>query len=99
MSAKPKAARSHPVLNAFLRRRLVVELHKAHGMSIADARQMTADLDDEEIDSAVEQTEGAKEAVGAIGDGSLLQKLIDFISSPQGQALIALLIKLILGGA
>jgi hypothetical protein len=90
--------RGHPILNAVIRRRLIVELHKTHGYSMADARELAGELDDDTINNGIKQTEGATEAVGALGDGSFLQKILDFLASPQGQAMIALLIKILLGG-
>jgi hypothetical protein len=90
-----KNGKHHPLRDAFIRRRVMLELVKTHGYSRDEAREMTAELDDGLIQTALNQTEGAMQA---IGDGTLLQKLIDFIQSPQGQALIALLIKLLTGG-
>lgn len=99
MAAKVK---NHPFLNAVVRRRVVVELRKAHGLSLHEARELVAELDDDTINEGIKQVaptvEGGAEAVGAIGDGVILQKIIDFINSPTGQALIALLLKLLMGG-
>ena len=91
-------AKNHPLLNAVIRRRVIVELHKTHGYSMADARELASELDDETINAGMKQVEGVAEAVNALGDGHILQMLIDFISSPAGQALIKLLISLLLGG-
>ena len=90
--------KKHPLLNLVIKRRVIVELHKTHGYTMAEARELAGDLDDATIHAGMKQVEGVAEAVGAIGDGTLLQKIIDFIQSPQGQALIALLIKLLTGG-
>ena len=65
------------------------------GMSHADATAETSGLTNSVIDGSLKQL-GVK--VGAFGDGTILQEIIAFIESAQGQALIALLIKLITGG-
>lgn len=36
-------------------------------------------------------------AVGALGDGTILQAIIDFFKSPQGQALLEALVKMLIG--
>ncbi len=87
--------KTHPILNRLTKLRVAAELRKTHGIGWDESRDLADSLTDDVIDSAVHQTEGA---VGAIGDGTLLQKLLDFFASPQGQALIALLIKILLGG-
>lgn len=53
---------------------------------------------DEVIDLAAEDAKvgAVVELPGAIGDGTILQKIIDFFNSPTGQALMAALIKLLL---
>ena len=36
------------------------------------------------------------DAVGKLGDGTILQAIIDFLKSPQGQQLIAALVKMLI---
>jgi len=95
MPIETQAFKVHPILTRVIRFRVAVELRK-QGHTFDEAHELAGQLTDDMIHAGVEQTDGA---VGAIGDGTILQKIIDFLSSPQGQALIALLIKILLGGA
>lgn len=52
--------------------------------------------DDSALDDAVKKAK-AGTAVKAIGDGSILQAIKDFLSSPQGQAFIKVLFSLLMG--
>jgi hypothetical protein len=59
--------------------------------------EMTPDL----MDQAIAQTKGAKSKIKAIGDGGLLKNIVaaikDFFSSPEGKAVLEVLMKLLLG--
>lgn len=82
----------------YLRTRL--ELRKAlrhRGMNFLDINAVMADLKDEAIDSVVKAMPEVTAAVGAFGDGSIIQAIIDFFASPAGQALIQALISILIG--
>lgn len=64
---------------------------RRQGHSVLDARELSHSLTAATIEAAV-----PPEAVGAIGDGTILQKLIDFLNSPAGKALIDALIQLLI---
>lgn len=88
-----------PIFYVMVRNRLQSELREA-GMTFSEARHAVDDLTDDVVDSAVGQVDDTPEGVGAvytIGDGKLLSGIFDFLQSEQGQALIALLLKVLLG--
>ena len=65
------------------------------GYSRSDARAMASTLTPHLIDGAM----ASVAPDGAIGDGTILKALLDFLASPAGQQLIQLLISILLGGA
>lgn len=83
-------------INLFnLRRELRLELRK-RGYGVAAIASVIGAVDEPTIKEC-----GTLMGVEAIGDGSILRQLIDafleFLRSEQGQALIAALLKLLLG--
>ena len=71
--------------------------HKGYGFF--EARRLAQSVDEDTIQLAVAMCPPDVKAatVGAFGDGSLIKIITDFFKSEQGQALIAALVKLILG--
>lgn len=67
------------------------------GLSRAEIRDKMDLVDDDMIEGATHEV-GHSKVVGAIGDGTILQKIVDFFNSDLGKALIALLMKILLGG-
>jgi len=75
-----------------VRNRLAGELRSKLDMSFLDARRAAADLDDDIIEqAAIKANNGPPKA---IGDGGILQFILDFITSQQFKDLIAFLISL-----
>lgn len=76
----------------------LVRLHEQRecvkkGMSHADAHAAAQALTDSVIDGAMKQV---KVPLGAFGDGSIIKAIEDFIASPAGQQLIAVLLQLLM---
>jgi hypothetical protein len=67
---------------------------REQGYGLLEARQLSKTVDDDLIHHAATV---ADVSLGAIGDGTILQAILDFFKSPVGQALIAALIKLLTG--
>ena len=70
---------------------------RADGHGILESRRLANKLTDEVIDQSIPDAEavaGAK--FGAIGDGTILQKIIDFFNSPTGKGIIDALIQILL---
>lgn len=86
---------AHPLLKIQVRNGL-----RRQGKSFSEINSIMDGWDDGLPDIAASMLPGEHQAaaVGAIGDGTLIQALIEFLKSPAGQALIAMLIKLLLGG-
>ncbi len=86
--------RFHPLLRLSCRATL-----RKQGRGFGEINSIMDGWDDDLVPMAVEMLPPEHaDAVGALGDGTLIQALIDFLKSPAGQALIAMLIKLLLGG-
>lgn len=84
--------RARPLLRA----KLAVALAKRDGIPVAEAFKKVMAVPKEQFDTAVATAaEQVPEVYGALGDGELLKKIIDFLNSPQGQALIRLLLMLV----
>lgn len=82
----------HPAFYAMARvhaRRALREQGKSFS-EINEAMNLT---DNDLIDSVADDV---PPMVGSIGDGKIIQAIIDFFKSPQGQAIIAALVKMIL---
>ena len=68
------------------------------GFGILETRRLAASVDDDTIHLAMSMAPpSVANAVGALGDGSILQAILDFFASPLGQQLIQLLVSLLLG--
>lgn len=70
---------------------------RAEGHGILESRKLANKLTDEVIDQSIPDAEavaGAK--FGAIGDGTILQKIIDFFNSPTGKSIIDALVQILL---
>lgn len=91
---------AHPMLTMLVRSRVRAALVRDAGKGVFEAIQLASTVDADTINTALAALPDAKtaaDAVGAIGDGSLIQKLIDFLNSDFGRALIALILRLITG--
>lgn len=88
-----------PVACAAVRLELAKELRKKDPtLTRFAALRKAQDVADDDTINAL-RTEAEKVAgqkFGAIGDGTILQAIIDFFKSPQGQALIAALIQMLI---
>ncbi len=82
----------HPLTRAAVRREL-----RSRGVSFRESFVLAASLTDDDIDGAVQAVEGCPEAVGKIGDGTIIRAIAEFFESPLGKALIQLLTSLLLG--
>ncbi len=72
---------------------------RQRGYGILEARRLSQTVDDDLIGlAAATCPPDVGDGLGAIGDGTIIAAIIAFIQSPAGQALIAMLIKLLLGG-
>jgi len=88
--------------NKWFRWRLKTVLMTQHHKSFAEAQALIDNLDDEMFDEVMtkavvhyEKTTGKK--VEKIGDGTIFQKILEFLQSETGQALIQIFIQIILG--
>lgn len=71
---------------------------RQRGYGLFEARRLAQSVDEDSIQLALSMVPHEVAAkVGAFGDGSILDAIISFFKSEQGQALIAALVKLILG--
>lgn len=71
---------------------------RAQGYGLFEINSVIGAIDDAEI-TATAAAIGPEcvAAVGAIGDGTIIQAIIDFFKSPQGQALLDALVKMLIG--
>lgn len=93
--AAPKAP--GPVFCAAVRAHLRKEFRK-QGMGLIESIRKANDVTDEVIAGLIPDAEKVSgQKVGAIGDGKIIDAIIEWFKSPQGQALIAALVQLILG--
>ena len=91
-----------PVACVVIRQKLRDE-YKKQGMGLVERIRKSNEATDDVINGLMADAEkvaaakvaGAK--FGAIGDGTIIQAIIDFFKSPQGQALIDALIQLLIG--
>lgn len=68
---------------------------RAKGYSRSEINSVIDAVDDDSIGVAMAET--GNNTVGAIGDGTILAAIIEWLKSPQGQAFIDALLKLLLG--
>lgn len=89
----------HPLFYVVTRLKLRSALREK-GYSRAEVNDLVDGATDDVIDAAdaIANAGQPESAVGAIGDGTLIQKFFEFLQSPAGQALLAALMKLLLGG-
>ena len=80
------------------------ELRREHGLGFFDARKLASTVDDDAIRTAaatcsepVQSKVAELFAPQGLGDGSILQAILDFLNSPLGQELLKALMKLLLG--
>lgn len=86
-----------PVFRTMIRVRAKRELRRL-GYSRVDVAEMMDDCDDDAIDTAATSAAVAiPPTTGAIGDGSIIAAIVEFLKSEQGQALIKALIALLIG--
>ena len=93
----------HPFAMRRARAEAAFELQQ-RGERARTANHMVASLDDDDIQAAaandpeyVAAMAAVGDKVGAFGDGSIIAAIVAFFKSAQGQAIIAALVKLILG--
>lgn len=94
----------HPRMHFFLRAKLAGGLMDKKGLSFADAWVKTRKLSADDYAGAMMQAakvQGAEAQTqvpfGKLGDGTLLNSFLEWLKSPQGQAFIELLLKLLMG--
>jgi hypothetical protein len=83
----------HPFFYALARRQAA---RQVKGYRLRDVNDVLSDVTDDVIDAEIVAL-NLPPMVGAIGDGSIIQAILDFFKSPEGQALIAALVKMLLG--
>ncbi len=91
---------AHPLLTQLIRARVRQSL-RAEGHSLLESIQLAGSVDGDLVDTALAASPEAVaqiDAVGALGDGTLIQKFLDFLNTDLGKALIALIKMLLLGG-
>jgi hypothetical protein len=86
----------HPRLRPLLRAHMAVALADRDKISLPEAFRKVMSVSREHLDSALSTAAEKQGVYGQLGDGQLLQKLLDFLASPQGQALIKLLLSLLM---
>lgn len=69
------------------------------GKGFSEINHIMSGWDDGIVSMAVTLMPPEHAAVGAIGDGTIIKAFWEFIKSPAGQALIAILIRILTGGA
>lgn len=87
---------AHPVFYELTRLRARVELRRM-GYKRDEVNSIMDGATDSAIDLAAITAGSTLPTMTAIGDGTILQAIIDFLKSPAGQQLIAALIALLLG--
>jgi hypothetical protein len=65
------------------------------GYTFRQVRDAMSCVDSDVVDAAAMMA-GVVEKVGAIGDGKILQAIIDFFKSPEGQALIKAIVEMLI---
>lgn len=87
-----------------VQRQVAAELRRTHGVGLFEARRLASTVDYDTIQTAAaccSETVQAKVAEifapNALGDGTILQAILDFFKSPLGQELLRALMSLLLG--
>lgn len=92
---------SHPILTQLVKVRVRQSL-RAAGHSFIESVQLASTVDADLVDMAFAvappEALAAVESVGALGDGTLLQKFLDFLNSDLGKMIVEIIKKLLLGG-
>ncbi len=89
----------HPLLTQLVKARVRQSLRR-EGYSLIESIQLAGSVDADLVDTALAASPDAFSELNAmtgLGDGTLIQKFIDFLNSDLGKALIALIMKLLLG--
>lgn len=70
----------------------------AKGKSRSEINQYIDNIDEDAVSSAAESNDVSMAAmpVGKLGDGTIIQAILGFLKSPQGQQLIAALVQMLL---
>ena len=91
----PASSGRDPLFYRLVKMRTRLALRR-RGVSGLDAWAAVEDLDDATID-AVAAAGGPMATAAGLGDGKILDAILEFLRSEQGQMLIAALVKLLLG--
>lgn len=97
---EPTAKKTGAVFNAVVRMKVRQEYRKQGLGLIESIRKANAVASDEAINGLIADAEaisGVKIVGTAIGDGTFMDKLIDFFNSPAGKMLLDALLKLLFG--
>jgi len=86
-------------LQLFVVRNQVRQKLREHGVSRSAINSVIDSVDEDSVAVAAESASVSMSAmpVGKLGDGTILNAIMDFLKSPQGQALIDALMKMLLG--
>lgn len=84
-----------PLFRGLVRVRLRTALRRK-GYSFGQAWDMVDEAEDDVLDELITTAAEQTNAVAAIGDGKLLQALLDWLKSEQGAAFLDALLKLLL---
>jgi len=91
---------AHPFLVHLARARVRQSL-RASGHSFVESIQLAASVDADLVDTAFAvappEALAAVDSVEALGDGTLLQKFLDFLNSDLGKMIVEIIRKLLLG--
>jgi hypothetical protein len=88
----------HRLFNGLTKLRTRTTLRE-QGYGVDEASALLANCESAQIEQAAKQANVSlpeNNAVGAIGDGTIINAILEFLKSEQGQALIAALIQILL---
>ena len=85
----------HPLFYSLVRVHARAALRKK-GLTRSQVNDAIDAATDDVVDAAVAESKATPPAPGAFGDGTIIQAIIDFLKSPAGQQIIAILIQIIL---
>lgn len=89
----------HPRVGPLARAHLTLALAERDHLSFEDAYRKVRKISRDDFENGITAAATQQKVVGQLGDGQLLQKIIDFFNSPQGQALIKILLSLLMAFA